>query len=179
MDGKIISEQHEMVQLDRENRCLDQEDEMNIGEQIEAFGFSPEHAGALRAVIKRYAPEVDVQPGYISIRPGGRHIAAYFNKNFVDVVVDPMQVDATAVRNPGTRAQAKRTSTTAYLRVPRTTLTTDRLVDLVLGALARQEAGSRWRGEVGHSGLGADLAGQTCQTCRTQVSNSGACMCDD
>lgn len=152
---------------------------MDIGEQIDGFGLSAEHAAALRAVIEQYAPEVDVQPGYVSVRPGGRHIAAYFNKNFVDVVVDPMQVDGVAVKHPGTKAQLKRTSNTAYLRVPRTAVTTDRLVELVLGALARQEAGSRWGGEVGQSGLGADLAGQTCQTCWTQLSNSGACACDD
>jgi len=152
---------------------------MDISEQIDEFGMASGHAAALRAVIGRYAPEVDVQPRYISVRPPGRHIAAYFNKTFVDVVVDPLKANAVAVQNPGTRVQPKRTSTTAYLRVPGAAVTTDRLAELVLAALARQEAGGGWGGEVSHSGLGAELAGQTCQTCWTQLSNSGACSCDD
>lgn len=152
---------------------------MDVHEQIDEFGLTPEHSAALRAVIGLYAPDVDVQPGYISVRPQGRHIAAYFNRTFVDVVVDPLKVDAVAVQNPGTRAQPKRTSTTAYLRVPKAVMSADRLAEMVLGALAWREAGTSWGGEVTHSGVGADLAGETCQTCWTELSNSGACACDD
>lgn len=152
---------------------------MDINEQIDDFGMDSEHAAALRIVVGMYAPDVDVQPGYISVRPPGRHIAAYFNRTFADVVVEPLKAGAVAVQNPGTRVQPKRTSTTAYLRVPGTAVSTDRLAQLVLDALAWREAGTRWSGEVSHSGLGADLAGQTCQTCWTQLSNSGACSCDD
>jgi len=152
---------------------------MDISEQIDEFGMDSGHAAALRAVIGSYGPDVDVQPGYISVRPPGRYIAAYFNRTFVDVVVDPLKANAVAVQNPGTRVQPKRTSTTAYLRVPPKVVTTDRLAELVLAALALRDAGSRWGGEASHSGLGADLAGQTCQTCWTQLSNSGACSCDD
>lgn len=152
---------------------------MDTSGQIDGFGMDSGQAAALRSLIGQYAPDVDVQPGYVSVRPPGRHIAAYFNKAFVDVVVDPLKADAVAVRNPGTRVQPKRTSTAAFLHVPARTVTTDRLVELVLDALAWREAGARWGGEAGRSGLGADLAGQMCQTCFTQLSNSGACLCDD
>jgi hypothetical protein len=140
---------------------------MDISEQIDEFRMDSRHAAALRAVIGRYAPVVDVvdEHGYISVRPPDRHIAAYFNRGFVDVVVDPLKADAVAVANPGTRVQPKRTSTTAYLRVSGTAVSSDRLEELVLAALARQEAGRRWGGRATNSGLGADLAGQTCQTC--------------
>lgn len=152
---------------------------MDINEQIDGFGMESEHAAALRTVAERYAPDLDVQPGYISVRPPGRHIAAYFNRTFVDVVVDPLKADGVAVRNPGTRLRPKRTSTTAYLHVPGSAVSADRLAELVLAALAWREAGTSWGGEVRRSGLGADLAGQTCQTCWNQLSNSGACACDD
>jgi len=152
---------------------------MEISEQVDEFGLNSEHAAAFRAVVEQYAPDVDVQPGYISVRPHDRHIAAYFNRTFVDVVVDPLKADAVAVNNPGTRVQPKRTSTTAYLRVPGKAVTADRLAELVLVALSWREAGARWGGEASHSGLGADLAGETCETCWTQLANSGACMCDD
>lgn len=152
---------------------------MDISEQIDEFEMGSERAAALRAVLGRYAPDVDFQPGYVSVRPPGRHIAAYFNRTFVDVVVDPLKANAVAMENPGTRVQPKRTSTTAYLRVPGSAVSTDRLVELVLGALAWREVGTRWGGEMSHSGLGADLAGESCQTCWTQLSNSGACLCDD
>lgn len=152
---------------------------MDFREQLDGFGMDPELAAALRAVVGLYAPEADVQPGYISVRPPGRHIAAYFNRRFVDIVVEPLKADDVAWQNPGTRVQAKRTSTTAYLRVPAATVSTDRVVELVLDALAYRELGTSWAGEASGSGLGADLAGQTCQTCWTQLSNSGACSCDD
>lgn len=152
---------------------------MDINEQINEFGMDSQYAAALRTVIEQYAPDVDVQPGYISVRPTGRHIAAYFNKTFVDVVVDPMKADGVAVQNPGTRVQLKRTSTTAYLRVPGSAVSTGRLAQLVLDALAYREAGTKWGGEVTRAGMGVDLAGETCQTCWTQISNNGACMCDD
>ena len=152
---------------------------MDINEQIDEFGMDPEHAAALRTVFGQYAPDVDVQPGYISVRPPGRHIAAYFNRTFVDVVVDPMKADGVAVQNPGTRVQPKRTSTTAYLRVPGAVVATERLAQLVFDALAYREAGTRWGGELTRAGLGVDLAGEMCQTCWTQISNSGACLCDD
>lgn len=152
---------------------------MDIDEQIDEFGMDSDHAAALRTVIGLYAPEVDVQPGYISVRPPGRHIAAFFNRRRVDVVVDPMKAERVAWQNPGTRVAAKRTSTTAYLCVPGAAVTPDRLVQLVLDALAYRETGRSWTGEAGHTGLGADLAGETCETCWTQLSNSGACSCDD
>lgn len=152
---------------------------MDISKQIDEFGMGSRHAAALRAVLEQYTPLVDVKPGYISVRPEGRRIAAYFNKTFTDVVVDPLQVDTVAVQNPGTNAQPKRTSTTAYLRVPGSAVSSTRLVELVLTALARQEAGTRWGGESSRSELAADLAGQQCQTCWTELSVSGACLCDD
>jgi hypothetical protein len=150
---------------------------MEATEQIDAFGMSGEFAEALRSVIAEHGPVVDFQPGYVSMRPAGRHVAAYFNKNFVDIVVDPAKVHGVAAKHPGTRVQPKLTSTTAYLRAPAKVLPVPTLVDLITKAIVWREAGNAWSGEV-QAGVAADLAGERCRTCNTTISKNGSCWCD-
>jgi hypothetical protein len=139
--------------------------------------MSDEFAEALRSVIAEHGPLVDFQPGYVSVRPAGRHIAAYFNKNFVDIVVDPAAVHGVAAQHRGTRVQPKMTSTTAYLRVPAKALPAPSLGDLISTAIIWRDAGNAWSGEA-QAGVGADLAGENCRTCNTTISKNGSCWCD-
>lgn len=150
---------------------------MSINEQIDRFGMVPDLAAALREVIAQHGPEVDFQPGYISVRPAERYIAAYFNKSHVDIAVNPHKADSLSSGYPGTRVQPKKTSTTAYIRVPAKTLASDSLLELVAAALTWREAGARWSGEM-QDGFAADLAGETCQTCNVTIAKNGSCWCD-
>ena len=150
---------------------------MSLMSQISGLGLANDLARALVAVVRKHGPEVDLQSGYISVRPAEGHIAAYFNRNFVDIVVDPSKADGIAVRHQGTRVLPKRTSTTAYLHVPAGTLDEATVSSLLDDALAWREAGARWFGAA-DGPLGVDVAGETCQTCRLTIAKNGECDCD-
>jgi len=148
---------------------------VTLDEQIADLGLPSDLADALRGVVMARSVETNREAGYISVRPSGRHIAAYFNKKFVDIAVEPTTSKATSARHPGTRAIEK-TTATHYLRVPEGVVDKDGVVALVGTALDWRERGHQWSGSW-TSGGSADLAGEICAICNTQIAQNGTCYC--
>ena len=149
---------------------------MDVDEQIVDLGMAGDLAAALRRVASARAVEVEREAGYVSVRPVGRHIAAYFNRQLVDIAVEPLKSAGVAVRHPGTTVLQK-TNATHYLRVPTGAVDEDKIVELVTEALDWREIGNRWSGRQAPGGA-ADLAGETCAACFLVIANNGTCGCD-
>lgn len=148
---------------------------MNLDEQIADLGLVSGLADALRAVVVARNAEANRESGYISVRPSGRHIAAYFNRRFVDVAVPPDRSQTLQVQHPGTKV-IRKTTATHYLHVPEGLLERDTIVALVTGALDWREGGHQWNGAWG-AGRSTDLAGEVCATCNVQIAANGECFC--
>ena len=149
----------------------------SVDELIAELALAPDLAEVLRRVTSRRDVGLDRQNAYISLRPAGHYIAAYFNKRHVDVVVEPLQAQAVCAAHPGTSLLPKRTSETAYVRIPSGTVEESKVVTLIEHAIVYRESGARWSGQSG-PGLGADLAGATCVTCHFELAKNGSCGCD-
>ena len=149
---------------------------MTLDDQIADLGMTGELADVLTRVLKERAVETGREAGYVSIRPTGRHIAAYFNRKFVDVAVDPHTSREIASRLPGTSVITK-TTATHYLRIPDGCVATDAVVDLVTTAVDWRERGHQWSGSWS-GGASADLAGETCQSCYLEIAKNGTCGCE-
>lgn len=149
---------------------------MILDEQILDLDLASDLADALRAVVASRNAETNRESGYISVRPTGRHIAAYFNRRFVDIAVTPDSSQGLHVQHPGTSV-IRKTTTTHYLHVPDGLLDSDTLVALVVAALDWRERGHRWNGAAGPAGRWSDLAGEVCAVCNLQIAANGECSC--
>lgn len=148
---------------------------MTVEEQIAELGLAPDHAEVLLRLVSRRSLETAREAGYISLRPQERHIAAYFNKRFLDIATPPEESAGAAHRHPGTRVR-RVTTATHMLRVPPDTVAHDELVALVERALDWRESGHHWGGTSTQGGA-SDLAGETCASCFLVVPKTGVCDC--
>lgn len=149
---------------------------MTLEEQIADLGL----ADSLATVLVHVASPVDVETGreagYVSVRPAGCHIAAYFNRAFVDIAVQPLDSAGLCHRTPGSSVLRK-TTATHYLRIPAEHVESEHAVALIEGALAWRQQGPRWSGSWSGGGS-ADLAGEQCAECNIVIAANGSCFCD-
>lgn len=148
---------------------------MTLEEQISDLGLPDGLADILRGVAASRNVETSRQAGYISVRPPNRRIAAYFNKKFVDIAVEPATSKATSAGQPGTRVIEK-TTATHFLRVPPGVVDQNQAVAWVATALDWRERGQQWSGEWSTGGP-TDLAGEVCAHCNMEIAKNGTCSC--
>ncbi|MBF4766631.1 hypothetical protein ISU10_02480 [Nocardioides agariphilus] len=149
---------------------------MNLEEQIADLDPAPQLAALLRDVTAQRTVETARESGYISIRPPDRSIAAYVNRQHVDIAVDPAASAGVGVRVKATRVIAK-TTATHYVRVPGSSLPDGAVLTEVLAAIEWRDHGPRWSGAAA-GGAFRDLAGEICGECFYEITPSGACGCD-
>lgn len=149
---------------------------MNLEEQIANLNPEAFVADLLRAVCSARGVETAREASYIGVRPQDRNVAAYFNRRFVDIAVDPSDSAAAAARVQASRVLPK-TRATHYVRVDGADLHQEAVPDEILHAVSWREHGPRWAGGSG-SGAFRDLAGEVCGTCNLAITPAGSCGCD-
>lgn len=149
---------------------------MQLDQQISELPLPSDLAALLRRVVQGRTVETAREAGYISLRPVDRHIAAYFNRGFVDVAVRPEESSVRAAENSGAQV-IRRTTATHYVRIATGAVNLDRVAPLIQSALDWREFGSRWSGAHARTAAG-DLAGEVCGTCFIAIAVNGACLCD-